>query len=144
MDNTRTLKKTDKNVLHIGFLRALTKIRTFEKEVIKNSKLRITPKELNYLALIETGSMQQKDLLSLLDVSKGTLSNMVKLLVKKGFLTRESDKEDKRIKRLMLTSKGKKAIKINDKIRQRVMAYILRKVSKKELDTFLTIALKCA
>lgn len=136
------LIKSEKDVLNIGFLEALAKIRRFEKIMIAESGMDITPKELNYIALINRKVFKQVDLQQLLDVSKGTLSNMVKLLVKKGFIIQEEDKFDKRSKRLSLTELGKKAVKLNIKIRTRIKKRILAKISHKELDQFMDIVLK--
>lgn len=136
------LVKTEKDVLNIGFLEALAKIRKFEKIMIAESGMDITPKELNYIALISRDVFKQSELQQLLDVSKGTLSNMVKLLVKKGFINQEADEFDKRAKRLTLTELGKQAVKLNVQIRTKIRKRILTRISNEELHQFMDIVLK--
>lgn len=136
------LVKNEKDVLNIGFLEALAKIRRFEKIMIAESGMDITPKELNYIALINREVFKQSELQQLLDVSKGTLSNMVKLLVKKSFIIQEVDKFDKRVKRLLLTALGKKAVKLNIHIRTKIRKRILTRISSQELNQFMDIVLK--
>lgn len=136
------LNKKEKDVLNIGFLEALAKIRRYEKLEINKSNLNLTPKEMNYLALISKDIFKQVDLQQLLDISKGTLSNMVKLLVKKGYILQRIDTEDKRAKRLILTPLGEKAVILNLKIREKIRDYILRRISHDELNTLMDIVLK--
>ena len=136
------LNKKAKDVLNIGFLEALAKIRRFEKLEINKSSLDLTPKEMNYLALISKDVLKQVDLQQLLDISKGTLSNMVKLLAKKGYLVQRVDDKDRRVKRLILTPLGIKAVALNARIRAKIRAYILRRISSDELNTLMDIVLK--
>ena len=136
------LNKKEKDVLNIGFLEALAKIRRYEKLEINKSSLNLTPKEMNYLALISKDIFKQVDLQQLLDISKGTLSNMVKLLVKKGYILQRMDTEDKRAKRLILTPLGEKAVRLNLRIRAKIRAYILRRITMDELNTLMDIVLK--
>lgn len=138
-----TLNLNDDNILNLGLLEALARIRKFEKQIIKDKGEDITPKELNYLALIaHQKDIKQTDLLSILDVSKGTFSNMVKLLKKKGLVDQIIDSNDRRIKTIELTSKGKQMMELNNMIRKRIKKHILKKVTQQELDVFVGIVLK--
>lgn len=137
------LKKDDKSILNLGFLEALSKIRKYEKVVLKRENMDITPKELNYLAVIKYHpDLKQSEIHELFDISKGSFSIMLKLLVDKGYIKAVASKEDKRVKTYTLTAKGEKAILINDKIRERIKIYLLQRLTEKELDTFINLALK--
>lgn len=137
------LDKNDYNVLNLGFLEALGKIRTYEKKVLKRAGLNLTPKELNNLVIIKFhAELKQSEILELLDVSKGTFSTSVKNLIRKGYIKHDDDLDDKRIKKFIFTEKGEEAIEINKVIRVRIRNFLLTKITPEELDTFMDIALK--
>lgn len=136
------LNKNSKNALNIGFLEALARVRKVEKAMIKESKLKVTPKELNYMALLMHQNWKQSDVKKILDISKGTLSTMVKVLIRKGFLTQTANPKDKRVKDLLATKKGQQVLDLNDKIRAAIKKDLLSKITQEELDIFTEIALK--
>lgn len=137
------LDKKDPNVLNLGFLEALGRIRTYEKKHLKKENIDLTPKELNNLVIIRFHSeLKQSEILELLDVSKGTFSTNVKTLIRKGYIKHDLSLSDKRIKKFIFTDKGERAIKINEAIREKIKANILSKISTDELNTFMDIALK--
>lgn len=137
------LHKDDHNVLNLGFLEALSKIRTFEKRILKEEKVNLTPKELNNLVIIKYHpDLKQSQILELLDVSKGTFSTIIKILVGKGFIIQVQDEKDKRIKRIAFTEKGEHAMEINRKIRKEIRDHLLTRLTESELDIFIDIALK--
>lgn len=137
------LHKDDHNVLNLGFLAALSQIRTYEKKILKEEKINLTPKELNNLVIIKYHpDLKQSEILDLLDVSKGTFSTIIKILVGKGFIIQVQDANDKRIKRIAFTEKGNHAMEINRKIRTEIREHLLTKLSENELDIFIDIALK--
>lgn len=137
------LDPTNEDVLNLGFMEALSKIRAYEQRRLKESGLNITSKELSYLVIIKHQEhIKQKDILALMDVTKGTFSNMVKQLVRKGFIKQVASEEDKRVKKIVFTDKGHKALNLNSDIRKRIKQFLLTKVGPKDLQTFIDIALK--
>lgn len=137
------LHKENDNILNLILLEMQSKIRKFEKQVIKDSGIKVTPKELNYLAIIDNQDhLKQNDIHNLLDVSKGTFSNIIKLLSKKGYVKQVRDEEDKRIKVLVITEKGQDLLKLNAEIRKRIRQHVLKKISKSEFEHIIELAMK--
>lgn len=56
--------------------------------------------------LVHDGPLAQRDLLTLLQVEKATLSGVVAALVRKGFVEQRTDPDDQRQKRLTITPSG--------------------------------------
>ena len=108
------------------------KIRTIELEQIKKEGLQITEKELNYLVWIdENNHINHTELSKVLGVTKGTLSTNIKLLIKKGLIIKTNNNEnfkDKRIKKITVTSIGKKYINFFNSVHEKIydkLVYIL-------------------
>lgn len=139
----KNLEKDDDHIMNLGFLRALSLVRSVEKKMLKEAKLNITPRELNYLALIKFNpDWKQTDLLEMLDISKGSFSTIMKLLVLKGFIKKEIDANDKRVKRFVFTAKGEKALEVNSKIRKTIKQYLKTKLTDEEIRKFIELAIR--
>lgn len=137
------LDKKDENVLNLGFMEAQSKIRAYEQRKIKESGLNLTPKELNYLVIIKhQDHLKQNDILNLMDVTKGTFSSMIKQLTTKGFIVQVSSELDKRIKKIVFTDLGNKALELNLHIRKRIKKFLADKVGADKLELFMDIALE--
>ena len=54
------------------------------------------------------GPVYQKDIETHFDIGRSTVTNILQLMEKKGYLTRTTDEHDARLKRLELTQLGKK------------------------------------
>ena len=72
---------------------------------------------IGYLAKNEGKDVFQKDLEEVFSVRRSTMSAIILRMEKKGFLTRESVARDARLKKLVLTEKGKK---IHEMIESRI------------------------
>ena len=72
---------------------------------------------IGYLAKNEGKDVFQKDLEEIFSVRRSTMSAIILRMEKKGFLTRESVARDARLKKLVLTEKGKK---IHEMIESRI------------------------
>ena len=84
----------------------------------------------------------QRDLENVFSVRGATMTNMLKLMEKNGFITRESVDYDARLKKIVLTPK---AIDNHERVMQRIVAMetkITENLSEEEIDTFLTIIQK--
>lgn len=78
----------------------------------------------------------QKDLEENFDVRKSTVTNVLQLLEKNGYLKRESVATDARLKQLILTEKGEEATVVVQKIIVEEEKEILKYVSEEEKATF--------
>ncbi|MCL2851104.1 MAG: MarR family transcriptional regulator [Firmicutes bacterium] len=64
------------------------------------------------VALEEYNGASLRDLAFALDLAPSSMSEMLGKLEKKGYITREVDKNDKRAQVIMLTDKGKSAVQV--------------------------------
>lgn len=74
----------------------------------KLTKLNLTASQVGVLAqLWQTDQLPQKEIQQNLDIRPATLTSLVDTLVVKGYVVRESDQEDARVKRIFLTEEGR-------------------------------------
>lgn len=98
--------ETDNLIERIAILRKIELRRAAACE-----KLQLVHAEiLDYLALCNRYSDTTLAVSDYLGQTKGTVSQSLKLLEKKGLIARETDKNDRRITRLSLTPAGKKIV----------------------------------
>ena len=94
---------------------------------------------IGYLIMNKDRDIYQKDIESEFAISRSTVTNILKLMEKKGYLRRESVPNDARLKKLVLTPKG---IDIHQKTLHdfaTVEAELTRGITPEELETFYTI-----
>ncbi|GEM77269.1 MarR family winged helix-turn-helix transcriptional regulator [Vibrio sagamiensis] len=89
---------------------------------------------LHYLSICNRFSDTPKAVTEYLGLTKGTVSQSLKVLETKGYLTKETDIEDKRVSHLVVSLQGKKLIKdiFPPPLMQRVITS--SKLNVKELD----------
>lgn len=137
------LDKNDPHVLSVAFLNVTLKIRDIEKKALKESRLDLSPKELHHIVIISLNpGLKQSEILDFLDITKGTYSTMIAGLSKKGFVSQQADKEDKRIKRLVIEENGYKALEVNAQVRARIKTQLLTKITPVEFDALMDLAMK--
>ena len=97
---------------------------------------------IGYLILNDDRDIYQKDIESEFAISRSTVTNILKLMEKKGYITRASVASDARLKKIALTDKGiqtavilKKAVEENEKNFDRLL-------ENDEKETFLRLVKK--
>ena len=83
--------------------------------------------------------MGQEQLVEQLDVSKPAISRTLNSLEKKGYVTRQTDPDDKRAHRVRLTGK---ALEIGPEVEQvyyRIYTEAMRGISQEEFETFVNL-----
>ena len=97
---------------------------------------------IGYLTHNADRDIYQKDIESEFAISRSTVTNILKLMEKKGYITRESVASDARLKKIALTDKGiqtavilKKAVEENERNFNRLL-------DKEEKETFLRLVKK--
>ncbi|MGN0369728.1 MAG: MarR family winged helix-turn-helix transcriptional regulator [Butyrivibrio sp.] len=77
---------------------------------------------MGYLYEHHNRKIYQKDIENTFSIAKSTVTNVLKLMEQKGYLTRVTDKEDARLKQISLTPKGievhKETIKVIDRLHE--------------------------
>lgn len=97
---------------------------------------------IGYLIMNKDRDIYQKDIESEFAISRSTVTNILKLMEKKGYITRASVASDARLKKIALTDKGiqtavmlKKAVEENEKNFDRLL-------ENDEKETFLRLVKK--
>lgn len=91
---------------------------------------------LAYLEDNREREIYQKDIEGKFGINRSTVTNIVKLMEKKGLIRRESVPHDGRLKRLVLTEKGKWAKKASWEAVQVTEKQIVLGMSEEELNEF--------
>jgi len=90
-----------------------------EEKNLKDKGIRLSMTEVHTLENIEKSTTKtMTDIAKLQMVTQGTLTVAVNRLVKKGFVWRHRDNEDKRVIRLELTPVAKEVLKVHDRFHE--------------------------
>jgi len=95
---------------------------------------------LKYLEDNKDTEVFQKDLETVFSCNRSTVTNILQLMEKKGYIKRESVERDARLKRIILQDKGYETLKSLEKMNRELAEDTLRGISKEELDTFYRVA----
>lgn len=94
---------------------------------------------MGYLYEHSNKKIYQKDIENTFDISKSTVTNVLKLMEQKGYLTRATDKDDARLKQINLTPKGIQVHKETIKIIDRLHDEFEKGITKEEREIFFKI-----
>lgn len=86
----------------------------------------------------------QEELRKALEIDKGALARTIASLEDKGFLIRSKDRDDRRIRRLELTEKGKDTADLVRKTMDRWVSSITEDIDKADLEITVTTLKKMA
>lgn len=81
----------------------------------------------------------QRDIENIFGIAKSTVTNVLKLMEQKGYLTRVTDKEDARLKQINLTPKGIEVHKETIKVIDRLHEEYEQGITKEERECFYRI-----
>ena len=91
------------------------------------------------LLLFDREGCSQDDMTVYLHVDKAAITRVIKKLEERGYLYRQQDSSDRRLKRLYLTGEGRKTEKRIKDIIRRILDYLSEGYSQKETD----LIIKC-
>lgn len=91
------------------------------------------------LFLLEHPSIQMGDLASFFSIEMPTATNLINKLVREDLVSRQQDKEDRRLVRILLTGKGKELLENVMKERNKKLSQLLSFLSTKDKDNLLRI-----
>lgn len=97
---------------------------------------------LTYLSRHKGQPVYQKDLEKSFSVARSTVTNLVKLMEKKGFIERTSVESDARLKTLKLTEKGEQVQQATYMCMLESERRLCENISEQEIETFVSIAKK--
>ncbi|MBR2142508.1 MarR family transcriptional regulator [Anaerovibrio sp.] len=91
------------------------------------------------LILFDREGCSQDDMTAYLHVDKAAITRVIKKLEERGYIYRQQDTTDRRLKRLYLTDEGRKIEKRIKDIVRRILNYLSEGYSQKETD----LIIKC-
>ena len=113
---------------------------------LKNGMDRVTVMHgwiIGYLYANEHRDIYQKDLESEFCISRSTVTNILKLMEKKGYIERISVKKDARLKKIILTDKARKIQRQNYIDMHNMVETQLKKgISEEDMEKFIQIIRK--
>ncbi len=131
----------DINLINRVFVEIKSKIREAELEGIKKYNLPISDLQWNYLVWsVEKNMLTLTELAKTMGIQKGTLSNNLKALVKRGLITKTKT-NGKKI-RIDATTEGLRYIDLHKKVRMKINEKLSTILSDSELDSLITMCIK--
>lgn len=113
-----------------------------EEKNLKDKGIRLSMTEVHTLENIEKSTTKtMTDIAKLQMVTQGTLTVAVNRLVKKGFVWRQRDKEDKRVIRLELTPVAHEVLKVHNRFHESMIDSLISEMHVDD-DANLMIALE--
>lgn len=136
----------------------LYKIRSLEKMIIrlfldekefipehcnlKSKKAFPTPTQMQIIAYIlkhKNEDIYQRDLENVLKLRRATVSGVLKTMEKNGFITRITDKEDTRIKKIILNKNAEEIFEKSEKKLDELEKIVTKDISKTDLKVFFDV-----
>lgn len=135
---------TDKEKATVNqfFVRVFNQILSWEEESFKEMGVsEITLRELHVIEavywLIEKGENQMSEIAKYLSITPGSLTTAVNCLVKKGYLVRESQPNDRRIVKIVPTKLAEEVNKIHQKLHKDMIDGVLENIEDEDMPTVL-------
>ena len=91
---------------------------------------------IRYLYENQDRDIFQKDIEQQFSVGRSTVTNLIQLMEKKGFVRRESVKQDARLKKVILTEKGIESQEAFEDVVEHIEAELSENIEKEDLHTF--------
>lgn len=131
------------NAFNIGKkIRGITRnVKTFINQELKNYK--ISEGQFEYFIIIyENEGINQKDLASLMNVGKASVTKAIKKLLEEGLIERKVNEKDQRNYGLYISEKGKPYFEIFKHVSTEITETMLKDFSNKEIATLQNLLTK--
>ncbi len=118
-----------------------------EEDFIKsNLNEKITLRGVHAIEAIDKANKNKdasmKNIASILGVTAGTLTTLLKKLETKGYITKKQSKEDKRKYFIQITRKGEKVLNVHKEYHENMIDMITRNLSPKEINQLIDLMSK--
>ncbi len=114
--------------------------RYFERTAILENDANLTGMQYGILGFLAEQSSKtdvyQKDIEAEFNIRRSTASGMLKLLEKEGFIIRENDSEDTRLKRIIMSDRAKELNKVARANMEKLQVLLTRGISDEEMEQF--------
>lgn len=114
--------------------------RYFERTAILENDANLTGMQYGILGFLAEQSSRtdvyQKDIEAEFNIRRSTASGMLKLLEKEGFIIRENDSGDTRLKKIIMSDRAKELNKVAKANMEKLQVLLTRGISDKEMEQF--------
>ena len=138
-----------KVVFNMNKYLAISKISKIRNDVFNYIEYELSKRDLEGLVVSHgnildilydnNGKLTMKEISKGINRSKSTVTQLVDKLLRAGYVTKESDSEDKRYSYIVLTEKGLSIKKDFREISENVIKVFFRDFSKEEAEVFLSL-----
>lgn len=123
--------------LNYFLVKVFNEILRIEEDCLRTGEFcNVSVREMHVIEAVslaeKSGGNRSSDIAQTLGVLAGTLTTSVKLLEKKGCITRKKDSRDRRIVRLYVTEKGKRAYAVHQSFHKKMVDDVLAALSRNE------------
>ena len=99
---------------------------------------------IRYLYANRDKDIFQKDMEQHFSIGRSTVTNIIQLMEKKGFVMRESVEHDARLKKVVLTAKGIQSHELLEKLIENLDMSLVEGITEDELSVFYSVIRKLA
>lgn len=94
---------------------------------------------IRYLYMNRGKDVFQKDIEQYFSIGRSTVTNIIQLMEKKGYIVRESVEHDARLKKVVLTEKGIRSHEMIESLIDRLNASLVEGIADEELEIFYSV-----
>ncbi len=132
----------EKATVNQFFVRVFNQILSWEEQSFKDMGIsEITLRELHVIeavySLLENGENQMSEIAKYLSITPGSLTTAVNCLVKKGYLKRENDPNDRRVVKIVPEKKAEEVNKMHEKLHREMIDGVLENIDDKDISVVL-------
>lgn len=128
------MKKTLNHIL----VKLFNRILVIEEEFLRKKGIDLTINEIHVLEKVRNSKTKiMSDIAKSLNITQSTMSINSKRLIKKGFLIKEQDNNDKRVIRLKISDTGLKYLQIHDRFHKKMIDHVIKDLDLEQNQTLL-------
>lgn len=94
---------------------------------------------IRYLYMNRGKDIFQRDIEQYFSIGRSTVTNIIQLMEKKGYILRESVEHDARLKKVILTEKGIRSHEMIENLIDRINASLVEGIKDEELEIFYSV-----
>jgi len=106
---------------------AAVKMHKLEEQYLLNTSVPLSFNEIQILSTIANATNTTMSFLAnQLAITKGSLSVSIGTLIKKGYVTKQQDTQDKRVYHLQLMPSAQQALNLHQKFQEEIVGYLVK------------------
>ena len=133
----------NREVINDVLVHLFNEIMELEEEAIITEEYKdITNNDMHIIEAVGLGGNKMSDIAARLNITVGSLTTSMNSLVKKGYVTRERGKEDRRVVYISLSEKGRNAYQYHEKFHHDMIDAILQDLTSAETESLVSALAK--